>query len=90
MELKSFTSPNDRNVAVQAGELDGTISDVMTEATFKQNGIDMTITSDILENFKILASPNSGITEMKGLADKNHPCTEFHFRIHHGPICTGK
>ena len=48
----------------------GTISDVMTEATFKQNGIDMTITSDILENFKILASPNSGITEMKGLADK--------------------
>ena len=70
VELKSFTSPNDRNVAVQAGELDGTISDVMTEATFKQNGIDMTITSDILENFKILASPNSGITEMKGLADK--------------------
>lgn len=70
VELESFTSPNDRNVAVQAGELDGTISDVMTEATFKQNGIDMTITSDILENFKILASPNSGITEMKGLADK--------------------
>ena len=70
VELKSFTSPNDRNVAVQAGELHGTISDVMTEATFKQNGIDMTITSDILENFKILASPNSGITEMKGLAEK--------------------
>ena len=70
VELKSFTSPNDRNVAVQAGELDGTISDVMTEATFKQNGIDMTINSDILENFKFLASPHSGITEMKGLADK--------------------
>lgn len=70
VEIKSFTSPNDRNVAVQAKELDATISDVMTEATFKQNGIDMTITSDILEDFKVLASPNSGISEMKGLADK--------------------
>jgi NitT/TauT family transport system substrate-binding protein len=70
VEINSFTSPNDRNVAVQAKELDATISDVMTEATFKQNGIDMTITSDILEDFKILASPNSGATEMKDLADK--------------------
>lgn len=68
--IKSFSSPNDRNVAVQAGELQGTISDVMTEATFKQNDIDMMITSDILEDFKILASPNSGITDMRGLADK--------------------
>lgn len=70
VEIQAFTSPNDRNVAVQAQELDATISDVMTEATFKQNGIDMTITSDILENFKILASPDSGITTMDGLADK--------------------
>lgn len=70
VEIKSFTSPNDRNVAIQAKKLDGTISDVMTEATFKKNGIDLTITSDILEDFKVLASPNSGITDMKGLSGK--------------------
>ncbi|WP_321382655.1 ABC transporter substrate-binding protein [uncultured Enterococcus sp.] len=70
VEIKSFTSPNDRNVAIQAQELDGTISDVMTEATFKKNGIDLTITSDILEDFKVLASPKSGITDMKGLSGK--------------------
>ncbi|WP_086350708.1 ABC transporter substrate-binding protein [Candidatus Enterococcus clewellii] len=70
VDIKSFTSPNDRNVAIQAKELDGTISDVMTEATFKKNGIDLTITSDILEDFKILASPKSGITEMSGLSGK--------------------
>lgn len=70
VEIKAFTSPNDRNVAIQAKELDATISDVMTEATFKQNGIDMTITSDILEDFKILASPNSGIKEMKDFDGK--------------------
>ena len=70
VEIQSFTSPNDRNVAVQAKEVDATISDVMTEATFKQNGIDMTITSDILEDFKILASPQSGITEMNDFDGK--------------------
>ena len=68
--IKSFASPNDRNVAVQSKQLDGTISDVMTEATFKKNGIDMKITSGILEDFKVLASPQSKITEMKGLAGK--------------------
>lgn len=70
VSIKSFSSPNDRNVAIQAKTIDGTISDVMTEATFKKNGIDMTITSGILEDFKILASPQSNITEMKQLADR--------------------
>lgn len=70
VSIKSFASPNDRNVAVQAKELDATIGDVMTEATFKDNGIDMKITSDISEDFKILSSPKSGITEMSGLKDK--------------------
>lgn len=70
VEIESFSSPNDRNVAIQSKALDGTISDVMTEATFKQNETDMTITSGILEDFKILSSPQSGITEMKELANK--------------------
>lgn len=69
--IKSFASPNDRNVAVQSKELHATIGDVMTEATFKQNGINMKITSDISEDFKILSSPASGITTMEGLSDKN-------------------
>jgi NitT/TauT family transport system substrate-binding protein len=68
--IKTFSSPNDRNVAVQAKELDATIGDVMTEATFKKNGINMKITSDISEDFKILSSPDSGITEMQGLGGK--------------------
>ncbi|WP_071396526.1 ABC transporter substrate-binding protein [Bacillus tuaregi] len=70
VSIKTFSSPNDRNVAVQAKELDATIGDVMTEATFKDNGINMKITSDISEDFKILSSPDSGITEMSGLSDK--------------------
>jgi len=70
VKIQSFSSPNDRNVAVQAKELDAAIADVMTVASFMQNGIEMVITSDISEDFKILSSPASGITEMSGLAGK--------------------
>lgn len=70
VSIKSFSSPNDRNVAVQAKELDGVIGDVMTCATFVDRGFSMKITSDISEDFKILSSPKSGITTMKELSGK--------------------
>lgn len=68
--LQVFSSPNDRNVAVQARELDAVIGDVMTGASFVDRGIPMKITSDISEDFKILSSPSSGITKMEELKDK--------------------
>ncbi|MER2059722.1 MAG: ABC transporter substrate-binding protein, partial [Niallia sp.] len=71
VSIKAFSAPTDRNVAIQANELDGTIADVMTAAAFMENGIKMKITSDISEDFKILSSPNSGITKMKELNGKN-------------------
>jgi NitT/TauT family transport system substrate-binding protein len=71
VSIKSFSAPTDRNVAIQANEVDGTIADVMTAAAFMENGIKMKITSDISEDFKILSSPNSGVTEMKELDGKN-------------------
>ncbi len=70
VSIKTFSSPNDRNVAVQAKELDGVIGDVMTCAAFVDNGIAMKITSDIAEDFKILSSPNSGVSRMDELAGK--------------------
>ncbi len=70
VSLQMFSSPNDRNVAVQAKELDAVIGDVMTAASFVDRGIPMTITSDISEDFKILSSPASGITKLADLKDK--------------------
>jgi NitT/TauT family transport system substrate-binding protein len=70
VNIKAFASPNDRNVAVQARELDAAIGDVMTVASFVDRGIPMKITSDISEDFKILSSPASGITTMEGLSGK--------------------
>ncbi len=70
VSLLMFSSPNDRNVAVQAKELDAVIGDVMTGASFVDRGIPMTITSDISEDFKILSSPASGITNLADLKEK--------------------
>lgn len=71
VEITPFNSPNDRNAAAQSGELDGMIGDVMTALSFKEGGIDLTITSDINEEFKLLSSPDSGITDIKQLDGKD-------------------
>jgi len=70
VSIKTFTSPNDRNVALQANELDASIGDVMTTAAFVDRGIKLKITSNISEDFKILASPDSGVTSIEELDQK--------------------
>lgn len=70
VELISFNSPNDRNVAVQAGQIDAIIADIMTSLTFHEAGLGMKITSDINEDFKLLTSPNSGIDSFAKLDKK--------------------
>ena len=70
VNIQAFSSPNDRNIAVQSGNVDGVIGDVMTAASFVDHGIPVVITSDIAEDFKILSSPNSGVTTMADLAGK--------------------
>lgn len=71
VDITAFNSPNDRNAAAQSGELDGMIADVMTALSFREGGINLTITSDINEEFKLLSSPDSGITDIKQLDGKN-------------------
>ncbi len=70
VELVPFNSPNDRNVAVQAGEIDAIIADIMTSLTFHEAGVEMKITSDINEDFKLLTSPKSGIDTFDKLNGK--------------------
>jgi NitT/TauT family transport system substrate-binding protein len=71
VELVPFNSPNDRNVAVQTGNIDAIIGDIMTSLTFHEAGINMKITSDINEDFKLLTSPNSGIDSFEKLDKKS-------------------
>ncbi len=71
VELQPFNSPLDRNIALQAGKLDGMIADVMTALSLNEAGLPMRITSDINEDFKLLCSPKSGITSFAALDKKD-------------------
>ncbi len=71
VELTMFQSPLDRNIVLQTGKGDGAIADVMTVLAFKEAGLAVTATSDINEDFKLLASPASGITTLAGLDGKD-------------------
>jgi NitT/TauT family transport system substrate-binding protein len=70
VELTTFNSPNDRNVAVQGNKLDGMIADTMTALTMNEGNFKMKITSDINEDFKLLTSPRSGIDSFEKLDNK--------------------
>jgi NitT/TauT family transport system substrate-binding protein len=70
VELTTFTSPNDRNIALQANKLDGIIADTMTALALNEGGFKMKITSDINEDFKLLAGPKSGIDSFEKLNNK--------------------
>ncbi|MBL4934422.1 ABC transporter substrate-binding protein [Clostridium sp. YIM B02515] len=70
VDITTFTSPNDRNIAVQANKLDGIIADTMTALSLNEGGFKMKITSDINEDFKLLTSPKSGIDSFEKLNNK--------------------
>lgn len=71
VELTMFQSPLDRNIVLQTGKGDGAIADVMTVLAFKEAGAAVTATSDINEDFKVLASPRSAITSVRQLDGKD-------------------
>ncbi|MDR2193564.1 MAG: ABC transporter substrate-binding protein [Treponema sp.] len=66
VELVVFSNPQERDVALQSGKIDGTISDLLAAAFFAAGGFDTKITSLTDGRYGIAASPLSGIT---GLAD---------------------
>jgi NitT/TauT family transport system substrate-binding protein len=70
VDITTFNSPIDRNIAVQAKKLDGIIADTMTALVMDEGNFKMKITSDINEDFKLLASPGSGIDSFEKLNNK--------------------
>ena len=62
VEIVPFNSPTERNVALQADQIDAFVGDVMTAIAFRQGGFPVVITSDIVEDFKLLTSPQSDIS----------------------------
>jgi len=70
VELVTFANAQERDAAIQAGRLDGAISDVLAAAFLVAGGFDMRVTSATDGRYGIAAAPGSGIADAKGLAGK--------------------
>jgi NitT/TauT family transport system substrate-binding protein len=70
VELISFSNPQERDAAIQAGRLDGAISDLLAAAFFAAGGFDTKVTSLTDGRYGIVVSPDSQIKSLSGLRGK--------------------
>jgi NitT/TauT family transport system substrate-binding protein len=71
VELEHFKSAIDRDTALQTGNLDGAISDMLAVVFFNDNGFDVKITSKTDGSFKLIAGKNSAISSVEEVIGKN-------------------
>ncbi|WP_207641617.1 ABC transporter substrate-binding protein [Syntrophomonas palmitatica] len=71
VKLVPFKSAKDRDSALQSGELDGVISDVLAVAFANDGGFKIKITSKNEGNLELMAGKNSGINSIYSLKGKN-------------------
>ena len=64
VDLILFPNPQEMDAAIQAGQLDGAISNLLAAAFFVAGGFDFRITSQTNGRFGIVASPQSGFTSL--------------------------
>jgi len=67
VKLEPFKSAKDRDSALQGGQLDGMISDVLAVVFANEGGIKMRIVSRNDGNIELMAGKNSGIKSIKDL-----------------------
>ncbi|MDR0784575.1 MAG: ABC transporter substrate-binding protein [Treponema sp.] len=70
VELIVFSNPQERDAAIQAGKVDGSISDILAVAFLYIGGFDAKITSVTDGRYGVAAAPESGIQDLAGLAGK--------------------
>jgi NitT/TauT family transport system substrate-binding protein len=70
VELIVFSNPQERDAAIQAGRIDGAISDLLAAAFFAAGGFDAKVTSLTDGRYGIVASPRSGIKSLPELRGK--------------------
>jgi putative 4-hydroxybenzoate polyprenyltransferase len=70
VELVNFQSPQERDAAIQAGQLDGSISDLLASAFFAAGGFDFKITSLTDGRYGIVGSAALGIGKLGDLRGK--------------------
>lgn len=77
VEIVVFQSPVERDAALQSGQIDGTVTDIVSAALVLDGGTDVKITSvtsgvtPAEGPFAIMAAPNSGIQSVADLKGKS-------------------
>lgn len=71
VKLEHFKSAADRDAALQAGKIDGAISDMLSVVFLNDNGFKVKITSKTNGSYKLIAGKNSGITEVNQASNKS-------------------
>jgi len=70
VELESFKSAMDRDAALQSGNLDGAISDMLAAAFAREGGFNVKITSSTDGNYVLTTAPGEAATSAKELKGK--------------------
>jgi NitT/TauT family transport system substrate-binding protein len=70
VELVIFSNPQERDAAIQADKVDGSISDILAAAFLYVGGFDAKITSVTDGRYGVAAAPESGIQDLAGLTGK--------------------
>lgn len=71
VKIEHFTSARDRDSALQSGQLDGVITDVLAVIFANEGGIKLKIISKNDGNIELLAGKDSGINSIQDLKGKN-------------------
>jgi len=69
--LERFKSAAERDAALQAGKIDGAVSDVLAAAFAAEGGFEVKITSLTNGSYKLLVGKDSGINSFKDLKGKS-------------------
>ncbi len=67
VKIVKFYSANDRDAALQSGNIDGTVTDYTGAVLQKAGGLDVKITSACNARFCVMTGPESGISGLPGL-----------------------
>ncbi len=76
LQLEVFTSAKDRDAALQAGELDGVLTDYIGVCMYQNAGFDVKITGITDGDYILVAGKNTGIESMDMIKDKSIAISE--------------
>ncbi len=71
VDIQQFKSAMDRDAALQSGNLDGAVSDMLAVAFAKSGGFDVKVTSATDGSYKLIAGKGEAIQSVKDLTGKD-------------------